>query len=210
MTALLRDVQEESETPLVFTRPSSHELARLPPRDSREARMLIAAFATYDIVVRYHALERARALPFPDAAVPVMRMVQTKCAPQRMTNILALKPRTIRFMHVTYGAQFLLLTRRARHVCFDGDERTPQRRTMATREKRTPKRFAFRHTSRHIRDRKTNITDGLRPVFLGGTRTSCLGRYEPFFCNKTQTAVDTGCWRAATATSSADPTCGTG
>ena len=182
MTASLRDVQAESEATLVFTHPSSHELARLPPRDSRGARMLIAAFATYDIVVRYYALERARALPFRDAAVPVMRMVQEQCAPQRITNIHALKPRTIRFMHVTYGAQFLLLLcRRARHVCVDGDERTPRRRAMATREKRTPKRFAFRHTSRHIRDKKTNISDGLRPVFLGGTRASCLGRYEPFF-----------------------------
>ena len=143
--------------------------------------MPITAIATDNIVERYYALERARALPFRDAAVPVVRMVQKHCAPQRMTNILALKPRTIRFMHVTRGAQFLPLFRRARHVYGDGDERTQRCRAMATREKRTPKRFAFRHTSRQIRDKKTNTHDGLRLVFLGGARTSCLGRYEPFF-----------------------------
>lgn len=99
MTALFRDVQEESEATLVFTHPSSHELARLPPRDSRGARMLIAAFATYDIVVRYYALERARALPFRDAAVPVMRMVQEQCAPQRITNIRNALPCTLGGMY---------------------------------------------------------------------------------------------------------------
>ena len=49
--------------------------------------------------------------------------------------------------------------RLTRHVYGDGDERIPRRRAMTTREKRTPKRFAFRHTSRHIRDKKrTSLT----------------------------------------------------
>jgi hypothetical protein len=44
--------------------------------------------------------------------------------------------------------------RLTRHVDGDGDELIPRRRAMTTREKRTPKRFVTRHTSRQIRDKK--------------------------------------------------------
>ena len=133
--------------------------------------MVIMAISADHVGRSNYALERTFALSLTDGGIPEVAGVRTKRQLHWLVDPGGSKLSVFAFLHVTHGAPFLRRTAlflrriapflrrtvssgRTGHVC------AARRRALTPREKRTRKRSVTRHMSRHLRDTKTNSTDG--------------------------------------------------